>query len=155
MWSFKAKVRGSFISPEYVLTLLDERLLDVLQVLGAVIPYQAELGLEGVAMSVEQLVGHLLVLRLSSEEVEEVDDDPDDHDDLHVEVLPVGPQMGGDVDDLDRLLLGRARCRFVLLLPVRPRLVDELIRVISVVILVEALKPEVNILPNKAQKKKI
>ena len=100
MWSFKAKAHGSFSSPEYVLALLDERLLDVLQVLGAVVPDQAELRLEGVAVGVEQLVSHLLVLRLAGKEVEEVDDDPDDHNDLHVEVLPVGPQVGGDVDNL-------------------------------------------------------
>ena len=53
-------------------------------------------------MSAEQLVGHLLVLRLPGEEVEEIDDDPDDHYNLHIEVLPVRPQVGGDVDDLIR-----------------------------------------------------
>ena len=88
--------------PEYILTLLDQRLLDILQVLGAIVTHQAELRLEGVAVGAEQLVGHLLVLRLPGEEVEEIDDDPDDHDDLHIEVLPVRPQVGGDVDDLIR-----------------------------------------------------
>ena len=58
-------------------------------------------------------------------------------------------------DHLDRLLLGGARRRLVLLLLVRPWLVDELVRVVRVIILVEALQPEVNILPNKAQKKSI
>ena len=58
-------------------------------------------------------------------------------------------------DHLDRLLLGGARRCLVLLLPVRPWLVDKLVRVVRVVILVEALQPEVNILPNKAQKKSI
>ena len=53
-------------------------------------------------MGIKQLVGHLLILRLPGEEVEEIDDDPDDHDDLHIEVLPVRPQVGGDVDDLIR-----------------------------------------------------
>ena len=57
-------------------------------------------------MSLEQLIFLLLVLGLAGEEVEEVDDDADDHDDLHVEVLPVGPQVGGEVDNLIRLLLG-------------------------------------------------
>ena len=104
-------------------------------------------------MSVEQLVSHLLVLRLAGEEVEEVDDDPDDHDDLHVEVLPVGSQMGGDIDDLDRLLLGGARRCLILLLPVCPWLIDELIRVVRVVILVEALEPEVNICPKNPIKR--
>ena len=38
------------------------------------------------------LVGDLLVLGLASEKVEEIDDDPNDHCDLHVVVLPVGPE---------------------------------------------------------------
>ena len=38
------------------------------------------------------LVGNLLVLGLAGEEVEEVDDDSNDHGDLHVVVLPVGPE---------------------------------------------------------------
>ena len=37
------------------------------------------------------LVGYFLILGLASEKVEEIDDDPNDHSDLHVVVLPVGP----------------------------------------------------------------
>ena len=96
------KLQISSSSPEYILALLNQRLLNVLQVLGAIVPHQAELRLEGVTVSAEQLISHLLILRLPGEEVEEVDDDPDDHDDLHVEVLPVRPQVSGDVDDLIR-----------------------------------------------------
>ena len=33
-----------------------------------------------------------MILGLASEEVEEVDNDPNDHCDLHVVVLPVGPE---------------------------------------------------------------
>ena len=95
-------------APEYFLALLDQRFLDVLQVLRPIVSPEAELRLEGAAVSLEQLIGHLLVLGLAGEEVEEEDDDADDHDDLHVEVLPVGPQVGGDVDNLDRLLPGLA-----------------------------------------------
>ena len=39
------------------------------------------------------LVGYLLILGLPGEEVEEVDNDPDDHCNLHVVILPVGPAL--------------------------------------------------------------
>ena len=39
------------------------------------------------------LVGYLLILGLPGEEVEEVDNDPDDHCNLHVVILPVGPEL--------------------------------------------------------------
>ena len=55
-------------------------------------------------------------------------------------------------DHLDRLLLGGARGSLVLLLLVRPGLVDKLVRVVRVVVLIEALQLEVNILPNKTQR---
>ena len=119
--------------PEQVFTLLDERLLYLLQILCSVITNKTELRLQGVSVSVEHLISYFLILRFPSKEVDEIDDYSNYHDDFHVEVFPVGPQVSGYVDDLDGLLGRRHGCPLLLGLG----LVVKLIRILVILIAVE------------------
>ena len=89
-------------------------------------------------MGCKQLVGNLLIFRFASEEIEKVDDNANDHDDLHIEVLPVGAEMGGDVDNFD-WLLGR-RGSGLLLSLVSLGFIVKLIWILMVLIIIEPLE---------------
>ena len=81
---------------ELVLRLFLHLSLDVFDVLGAVVSHQREVGLQQGPVGAEPGAGHLLVLGLPREKVEEVDDQAHAHQDLKVVVLPIVSQVGWD-----------------------------------------------------------